>query len=95
MRPIDADKLLGKILLEAPGFIDGGSEITKAFIAAMVKTESVTPTVDAVPVIRCKDCVHAQPYGKVFMCDMPEEVRAHGANWFCADGRSKVTKSDF
>ena len=55
MRLIDADALEGRILMDAPGFMEGGSEITKAFILAMIKTRSVTPTVDAIPVVRCKD----------------------------------------
>ena len=36
MRLIDADALAGRIMLDAPGFMDGGSEITKAFILAMI-----------------------------------------------------------
>ena len=56
MRLIDADDLAAKIMIDAPDFMDGGSSITKAFILAMVKTRSATPTVDAVPVVRCKDC---------------------------------------
>ena len=56
MRLIDADYLVAKIMTEAPGFMDGGSEITKAFIMAMVNTRTVTPTIDAVPVVRCEDC---------------------------------------
>lgn len=50
MRLIDADALEARILMDAPGFMDGGSEITKAFILAMIKTRSVTPTVDAITV---------------------------------------------
>ena len=56
MRLIDADTLEGRILMDAPGFMDGGSEITKAFILAMIKTRSVTPTIDAVQVVRCDKC---------------------------------------
>lgn len=80
MRLIDADDLAAKIMMEAPDFMDGGSSITKAFILAMVKTKSVTPTIDAVQVVRCKDCKH-------------EEVccrrRTNDPNWFCADGECK------
>ena len=33
-------------MIEAPDFMDGGSSITKAFILAMIKTRSITPTVE-------------------------------------------------
>jgi hypothetical protein len=86
MRLIDADALEARIMMDAPGFLDGGSEITKAFIMAMIKTKSVTPTVDAVPVVRCKDC----KYWHKTIYDTPKwmpcmSVQTSG-NWFCADG---------
>lgn len=56
MRPIDADALKARIIMDAPDFMDGGSSITKAFILAMIGTRSVCPTIDAVSVVRCKDC---------------------------------------
>ena len=90
MRLIDADALEGRILMDAPGFMDGGSEITKAFILAMIKTRSVTPTVDVIPVVRCKDCKHKEesvsPSWEAWCnrlhcgCDL---------DWFCADGEQK------
>lgn len=69
--------------MDAPGFMDGGSEITKVFILAMIKTRSVTPTVDAVPVVRCKDCIHHRKStcsaGAGIAFPPPDD-------WFCADG---------
>ena len=85
MRLIDADALEGRILVDAPGFIDGGSEITKAFILAMIKTRSVTPTIDAVPVVRCKDCTQNNQCSIQFKfadADNPGE-------WFCAYGERR------
>ena len=90
MRLIDADDLVAKIMMEAPDFMDGGSSITKAFILAMVKTRSATPTIDAVPVVRCKDCF----YGEVepddnsyFFCTHPlHKLESHESSYFCADG---------
>lgn len=89
MRLIDADNLAAKIMVDAPGYLDGGSEITKAFILAMVKTRSVTPTIDAVPVVRCKDCKHYRYYG--LSCEVVSEctidhIENPDADWFCADG---------
>ena len=40
------------------------------------------PAVDAVPVVRCKDCAH--------WC-----ICHHGDNWFCADGTPINTASDY
>ena len=73
--------------MDAPGFLDGGSEITKAFILAMIKTRSVTPTVDAVPVVRCKDCRvngECSIQFKFADADNPGE-------WFCAYGKRNET----
>jgi len=93
LRLIDADDLVAKIMMEAPDFMDGGSSITKAFIMAMVKTRSVTPTIDAVPIVRCKNC----PYGADFDIDVYPYVAyqcakgygSHTGDWFCADGELK------
>ena len=93
MRLIDADDLVAKIMTEAPDFMDGGSSITKAFILAMVKTRSVTPTVDAVPVVRCKDCKHRDPEDKKCDCGgMPFDTQilpVPDAFW-CAYGEYKT-----
>ena len=39
------------------------------------------PTVDAVPVVRCKDC----KYFKTWLCQNED----NSDNWFCADGERK------
>jgi len=88
VRLIDADDLAAKIMIDAPDFGDGGSSITKAFIMAMVKTRSVTPTIDAVPVVRCKDCKNGEPgaCGDGIDCDGVW----HDDDWFCADGKRRT-----
>lgn len=91
MRLIDADALTAKIITDVPGFLDGGSDITKAFIMAMITTKSVTPTIDAVSVTRCKDCL----YGSDFDIDVYPYVAyqcakgygSHTGDWYCADGK--------
>lgn len=90
MRLIDADALVAKIMVDAPDFMDGGSSITKAFIAAMVNTKSVTPTIDAAPVVRCKDCVN----DGTSRCPCHYSGDPHidwdpDDNWFCADGKRR------
>ena len=88
MRLIDADNLAAKIMMEAPDFMDGGSSITKAFILAMIKTRSITPTVDAVTVVRCKDCKH---YHQGFGCDLMQRPSVgKDLDWFCADGERRT-----
>ena len=94
MRLIDADALKVRIMEDAPDFLDGGSSITKAFILAMLGTRSVTPTIDAVPVVLCKDCI----YGDDFDCPAPLPTgylcqKGHGSHtgdWFCADGKRRI-----
>ncbi len=91
MRLIDADALEGRILMDAPGFMDGGSEITKAFILAMVRTRSATPTIDAVPVVRCKNCQNWIP-GYITdqddfippKCGKYQQMVGHSSDDFCS-----------
>jgi len=52
--------------------------------------EDISPTVDAVPVVRCKDC---EWWGADRLCensDSPcfQNGCTHG-NWFCADGEER------
>jgi len=97
MRLIDADDLKAKIMIDAPDFMDGGSSITKAFIMAMLGSRAVTPTIDAVQVVRCNDCKHVclcdatemMPDIPVYAkCTLTDEV--HEPEWFCADGEVKA-----
>ena len=78
MRLIDADALKTKAircetfkLYDAPIFLKavGTKEIDKA------------PTIDAVPVVRCKDC----KYFKTRLCENEDNYD----DWFCADGERK------
>ena len=91
MRLIDADALEGRILMDAPGFMEGGSEITKAFILAMIKTRSVTPTVDAIPVVRCKDCKHLLEHDTGELeCEIKSGWFPVKPDWYCADGERRL-----
>lgn len=44
-----------------------------------------TPTVDAVPVVRCRECKHQMTCG--FVSARPYKLRA---DWFCADGERRT-----
>lgn len=47
------------------------------------------PTVDAVPVVRCKDCKHHEDE-EIGMVYCPNSIGGWvGENWFCADGERK------
>ena len=52
------------------------------------------PTIDAVPVVRCKDCKHGYPCGNEIVCYHPEYELAEGKwsykkDFFCAFGDTK------
>ena len=78
MRLIDADALIEEALAEgAYGYVD----------ALQI---AISPTVDAVIVVRCKDCIHCYDdigglcctYGAYVDCVVQPE-------FYCADGKSK------
>ena len=48
------------------------------------------PTIDAVPVVRCKDCIYRNDTekGKALMWLPCEEIRK-GDNWYCAEGERR------
>ena len=53
------------------------------------KQISDAPTVDAVPVVRCKDCKYHEDE-EVGMVYCPNALGGWvGENWFCADGERK------
>ena len=91
-RLIDADKMcddLATVDRQYETMIDWAIRVTKA-----------QPTVDAVPVVRCKDCKYNKEHhpfnGKeritVFWCEMENRNARHNNNpdWFCADWKRKM-----
>ena len=74
-RLIDANALREKC--DAPHWCVWMSEIDDA------------PTVDAVPVVRCKDCKHCQ-YDEMFGDRWCNGSRVH-ADCFCSDGERRVS----
>lgn len=79
MRLIDADKL--------PKYT--GYALSASDVAIAVEN---APTVDAVPVVRCKDCKHSKGacidlWGKPAIECITG--RTHSRDWFCADGKRK------
>ena len=77
MKLIDADKLLG--LMSDPMFKEGFRETMKIIIKN-------TPTVDAVPVVRCKDCKHYNTIGCSKGFGWCENIgRGTSDNFYCAE----------
>lgn len=82
MRLIDADALINDILTDygcdpkyiADETIDGLKPYTDQLILERIGFQ---PTINAVPVVRCKDCIH--------------DCKIRG-DWFCADGERREAK---
>ena len=88
MRLIDADNLVEKIKKDAPSYFgDATGQIIKSFFIMMAKTESITPTIDAVKIVRCKDCKYREydncPFNEFSELYKPDD------NFFCANGERK------
>ena len=80
MSLIDADALL-RHKRKMSGADFGGEFWDEAVLVSDIKN---APTVDAVPVVRCKNC----KYFKTRLC---QNENNHD-DWFCADGERKEDK---
>lgn len=76
-RPIDADSFIDDLELLAK-HEDSFRQSVILGIVHMVKERS---TIDAVPVVRCKDC----KYFETPLCENEDNYD----DWFCADGERK------
>ena len=81
MRLIDADLLKGK-------FIHG--RFDDVYISE--KEIQDAPTINAVEVVRCKDCKHGEK-GRIFGSECvwcgADHLNAKPTQWFCADGERR------
>lgn len=88
--------------IDAVGAHSSSTLVVKAKCYAVVKTDSVVPTVDAVEVVRCRDCryyrrepSHVRPDADVVWCDKHNDredrinLAAVDDDWFCADGERR------
>ena len=78
-RLIDADALHRKVMTETNPY--GKPTIDYDSGVKVLEWIEQAPTVDAVPVVRCKDC----KYFKTPLCQNED----NHDNWFCADGERK------
>ncbi len=78
MRLIDADSLIKEACAEgAYGYVDA-------------KQIADAPTVDAVPVVRCKDCIYSyEEFGFIYCTFGPYGDCAVPSQFYCAEGKRK------
>lgn len=92
MRLIDADKLSNNMII----VVEKANEDVIKSISELLGKIKNAPTIDAVQVVRCKDCKHRWPdldEGKM-ICLIDRSRRADDEEWFCADGKRKVAESE-
>lgn len=91
MRLIDADKLKVAHGVFCPR-VEGSREIYALPADAVFADEiESAPTVDAVPVVRCKDCKWGKEVCENIECwtDMNLPPEYHGYYWYCPNGERK------
>lgn len=77
MRPIDADSLIEDLELLAKH----EESFRQSVILGVIHAVKARSTIDAVPVVRCKNC----KYFETQLCENEDNYD----NWFCADGERK------
>lgn len=99
-RYIDADALLKKAEQEQrfymdeynameSGYTDEERELARTAYSTMTDCVALiinAPTVDAVPVVRCKDCVSGITYSDEKYC----KGEFYSMDFFCADGKRRT-----
>lgn len=93
MRLIDADAFIRFLaeqkVKETGAFTKGLNKALNVAISAQ-KNLQITPTVDAVPVVRCKDCKYYKPDEYECGCDFAGGLPYVKAGDFCSYGERKV-----
>ena len=89
MRLIDANALLQhKRKMSGADF--GGEFWDEAVLASDIKN---APTVDAVPVVRCKDCIYSyEEFGFIYCTFGPYGDCKVPSQFYCAEGKRKENK---
>ena len=80
MRLIDADALIEE-MKQAVEPKDMPNLLLKLFCGVIENR----PTVDAVPVVRCGECIHAENPDK-FYCECDMYYVSNHREWYCGDG---------
>ena len=86
MKLINADALYDIVINSIKPMAKNEAIILQDFIALLEDA----PTIDAVPVIRCKDCNYYYVYDKHNFCDLDiEMMRDLDPNYYCASAERK------
>ena len=80
MRLIDADALQRAL---ANMWYESSISITGISVSELINN---APTIDAVEVVRCKDCKHYKPFDKSKKFDCPQGLYAVFENDYCSHG---------
>ena len=89
MRLVDADAVL-RHKRKMSGADFGGEFWDETVLASDIKN---APTVDAVPVVRCKDCIYSyEQFGFIYCTFGPYGDCAVPSQFYCAEGKRKENK---
>ena len=108
MRIIDADALVNSLQIGMSALEKTQANyddernaligLALSYIGATVNAVAGMPTIDAVPVVRCKDCVHRDPEDKRCDCGGHEwfvgKIVPVADDFYCADGERKDGERD-
>lgn len=86
MRLIDADALVSVLRDRSPKESTHTNLIVALAVGACIHEIDNANTIDAVPVVRCKDCKH---YDGDNCCMKNGLIVRDDGGWFCADGERK------
>ena len=78
------------------GFVPEGYDV-ESYMAGnkeILEMIDAAPTVDAVPIVRCGECIHSSrsPFGHPVLRWCPLRDSHRSPDWFCADGKRKGEK---
>ena len=97
MRLIDADRVSENIYDNIPAPYEDSREAKEECLCAIEEA----PTIDAVPVVRCKDCMHYLIVdefegGKRYMCKVNRfsYINSDGDMHYCSYGERKEDKAE-
>ena len=89
MRLIDADafiRFLAEQRAKNTGMFTKGVNKALNIAISALKNQQITPTVDSVPVVRCKVCEHSERYERTdgtagYYCGHPQNTFVFGDRW--------------
>ena len=74
-------------------FSESVATYAKLAVEALKKEIDKAPTVDAVPVVRCKDCIYSyEEFGFIYCTFGPYGDCAVPSQFYCAEGKRKENK---